>query len=220
MSGTFLLGLLGLALIDSLNPATILTITLILITGPRRPISSALAFVAGAWATVFALGLVILVSAGAAAELVSGGVVWLRRIAFTVAAIALLVAAIRRLRSRPRKGVLLPAWFSPVTALPLGVLMTGADLPNAFPYFIAIGQLISAEVPIAAGVGVLAGYATIYCLPCLVLLTIGSVFRHRVAQRLRAIYDRFSTGTIKKSVPTAIVLALAAVGVGTIAALP
>jgi hypothetical protein len=44
--------------------------------------------------------------------------------------------------------------------------MTGADLPNAFPYFIAIERLINAEVDTITGLAVLAGYAVIYCLPC------------------------------------------------------
>lgn len=220
MTPALLLGIGGLALMDSLNPATTVAITLILITSVRRPALCALAFVGGAFLTVLALGLVIFVSAGAAADIVSGGVGWLRRIAFGIAAIALVRSAYRRLRSRPRRGIALPPWFSPGTAVPLGVVMTGADLPNAFPYFIAIERLIAAGVQIPTGVLVLTAYATIYCLPCLVLLTLGMAFRERVRGRLHSIVTRFSTGTIKKSVPMAVLLVLTAIGVGSIAAYP
>ena len=143
MMGVLIAGIAGLALLDSLNPATIVAITLILLTGPRRPILSAMAFVIGAALTVFTLGAVVFISAGAAADVVSDGIVWLRRLAFGLAAVALFVAAARRLRPRARQAISLPAWFSPATALPLGVVMTGADLPNAFPYFIAIERLIT-----------------------------------------------------------------------------
>jgi hypothetical protein len=102
MMGVLIAGIAGLALLDSLNPATIVAITLILLTRPRRPILSAMAFVIGAALTVFTLGAVVFISAGAAADVVSDGIVWLRRLAFGLAAVALFVAAARRLRPRAR----------------------------------------------------------------------------------------------------------------------
>ena len=89
MSAGLLWVILGLALADSLNPATIVTITLILLTVPRYPVASALSFVLGAFSTVFALGAVIFLGAGAAAETVSGGLVWLLRMVFLIAAVNL-----------------------------------------------------------------------------------------------------------------------------------
>ena len=46
---------------------------------------------------------------------------------------------------------------SPWTALPLGVVVTGDDLPNAFPYFIAIKRLHNARVTAGTAPPVLAG---------------------------------------------------------------
>lgn len=211
---------LGLALADSLNPATIVTITLILLTVPRRPVASALSFVLGAFSTVLVLGAVVFLGAGAAAETVSGGLVWLRRIVFLIAAITLLIAAVRRLKDRQRTGVGLPSWFGVGTALPLGILVTGADLPNAFPYFIAIERMIDADITTGVGLLALAGYALIYCIPCLVLLGLGIAHGDRVRLRLQKVYDRFATGTIKRSIPAALALALLGVGVLTIAVWP
>ncbi|HYP43809.1 MAG TPA: GAP family protein [Propionibacteriaceae bacterium] len=213
MSGALLGTVAGLALLDSLNPATIVTVALILILGARRPVLSALAVAAGAAATVFAFGAVVFLSAGAAADLVQGGIVWLRRLAFGLAAAALFVAAVRRLRARPRRAVALPAWFSPATALPLGIVVTGADLPNAFPYFIAIERLISARVPAGPGLAVLVGYAVVYTLPCLILLVASRLLHERVQPRIKRLFDRFTTGAVRRSVPMA--LGLASLGVVT-----
>ena len=184
-------GIAGLAVLDSFNPATIAGVALILLSPVRRPVAAALAYVLGAYAVVLALGTVVLLSAGAAASAVSGGLVWVRRIAFSLAALALLVAAVRRLRDRWRGAVELPAWFSPWTAGPIGVLVTGADLPNAFPYLVAIERLVAAGVPTGVGVLVLSLYAVVYCLPCLVLLLLGSLHGERVRRRLARGYERF-----------------------------
>lgn len=110
----------------------------------------------------------------------------------------------------------MPLRFSPWTALPFGALLTGADLPNAFPYFIAIERLVDSQVPSGQGLLVLAGYAVIYCLPCLVLLVIGLLARRRTRAFLERITRRLGTGEIARSVPIAIALVLVGVGVGTL----
>lgn len=213
ISSGLLAGIAGLALADSLNPATIVVITLILLTVRHRPGASALTFVLGAMCTVFVLGAVIFLGAGAAADAVSEGLVWLRRTVLLIAAVTLAIAGARRLKSRQRKAIGLPSWFGAWTAAPLGVLVTGADLPNAFPYFIAIERLVDAGAAIPTGLLVLGGYALAYCAPCLILLALGMAHGDKVELRLRKILDRFSRGTIKRSVPiasTLFVLAAAA----------
>lgn len=201
----------GLALADSLNPATIVTVLLILISPMPRPVLTALIFVTAAAATVFGVGAVIYFSSAAAASSLEGGLDWLRRIAFTIAAIALMVAAFKRLSDRPRRAPSLPTWFTPWTALPLGFVVTGADLPNAFPYFIAIERLVSAEVSSAAAMAVLGVYAVIYCLPCLIILGIGVALHERVRPRLDALRRRLGTGTTPRNLWVAGALALLAI---------
>ncbi len=220
MNGGLLAAILGLAVADSFNPVTIVAITLILLTVRRRPVTSALTFVLGAMSTVFVLGAVIFLGAGAAADAVGEGLLWLRRVVFLVAAATLVVAAVRRLRDRERRGVTLPAWFGVGTAFPLGILMTGADLPNAFPYFIAIERMIDAGTATGVGLLVLGGYAVVYCIPCLVLLALGMAHGRAVRSRLQRVVDRFSTGTVRRSVPAATVLLVLAVAVGSIAFWP
>ena len=219
MTAALATGIAGLALLDSLNPATIAGVALILLSPQRRPVLAALAFVLGAYAVVLAMGTVVLVSAGAAASAVSGGLVWIRRVAFAIAALALLVSAARRLRERRRGAVELPAWFSPWTAAPIGVLVTGADLPNAFPYLVAIERLVAAGVATGPGILVLALYAVVYCLPCLVLLVLGTLHGERVRRRLARVYDRIGRErTVPRSLPVAAGLALLAAGAAAVAA--
>jgi hypothetical protein len=183
----------GLATLDSLNPATLVAITLILLSSRRRPLAEAVGFVIGAFATVFLLGLALYIGAEVAASSISGALTWLRRGAFGLAALVMFVSAAKSLRVRHRSAVGLPTWFTPVTASGLGVVMTGADLPNAFPYFIAIERILAAGIATSTAVLVLAVYALVYCLPCLVLLAMGLRRGERVVGALRRLHDRFDT---------------------------
>jgi cytochrome c biogenesis protein CcdA len=215
-----LLTVAGLAAVDSLNPATIGAVLLVLLLPTRKPVASALGFVAGAFLTVVLLGTALFLAADAAADSITGGLVWVRRIAFGLAALGLVAAGLRRLRPRHRRAMELPAWFSPLTAVPLGAVITGVDLPNAFPYFIAIERLVTAEVDTVVGLAVLIGYAAVYCLPCLVLLALGRAHGDRVRGRLQPIYDRFGTARhLPRSIPTALGLTGLA-GVLVVVALP
>jgi hypothetical protein len=211
-----LAGIAGLALLDSLNPATVAAVALVLLLAQHRPVLSAVAVAAGGYLTVLGVGLVLFFSAGAAAEAVNGVVVALRFVAFGLAGFSLIVAGVRRLRDRPRKRVRLPDWFSPATAIGLGAGMTAADLPNAFPYFIAIERLLNANVSGLTGVAVIAGYAAIYCLPCVVLVVIGSVAHDKVRGRLQRLVARFTAGVVKRSVLIAAGSMVAGVGVAAV----
>jgi cytochrome c biogenesis protein CcdA len=186
----------GLAALDSLNPATLVAITLILLSSRRRPLAEAIGFVIGAFTTVLLIGLALYVGAEAAASAIAGALTWLRRGAFGLAALVLFVSAVRSLRARRRATIGLPNWFTPVTAAGLGVMMTGADLPNAFPYFIAIERLLAADITTPTATLVLAAYALIYCLPCLVLLALGLNRGERVIGALRRLHERFGADTV------------------------
>jgi hypothetical protein len=204
VSGALLLAIAGLAALDAFNPATIVAVTLILLAAPRRAGLLALVTVLGAALTVFAAGAALFLGAGAAAGAVDGIVQGIRYAAFAAAGVVLVVAGIRRFRVRPRRAIALPSWFTPWTALPFGVLLTGADLPNAFPYFIAIERLLDADLTAGPGLLILAGYAVIYCLPCLLLLVVGTLARRRTRALLTRVTERFGTGDVSASPPVAV----------------
>jgi hypothetical protein len=190
VTAALLAGVAGLALLDALNPATIAGVALLLLAPMAHPVRAAAGFVAGAYLTVLGLGAVVYVGADAAADAAAGGLVWVRRIAFTMAAVALAVAGLRRLRPRIRPAVTVPGWVNPLSAAALGLVMTGADLPNAFPYFIAVERIVDADVGAARSLAIIAGYALVYCLPCLLLLIAGAARGDRVRRRLGRLYER------------------------------
>jgi hypothetical protein len=208
----------GLAALDSLNPATIAGVTLILLAPLRRPGLTALAYVAGAYVVVLAVGSVLFVGSAELGESVTGAATWVRRGALLLAALVLVVSAAKRLGTRTRSALVLPSWFGPWTAAPLGVVVTGADLPNAFPYLIAIERLNAAGVPIGTGLGVLALYSVVYCLPCLLLLVAGLTWRRHITGRLQPIYERLGGRRVQpRSVPAALGLLLLGLVVAVLA---
>jgi hypothetical protein len=220
VTAALLAGVAGLALLDALNPATIAGVALLLLAPMRHPVRAAAGFVGGAYVTVLVLGAAVYLGADVAAGAAGDGLVWVRRVAFTVAAVALAVAGLRRLRARIRPAVTVPRWVNPLSAALLGVVMTGADLPNAFPYFIAIERIVDAGVGTARSLAIIAGYALIYCLPCLLLLVAGAARGDGVRRRLGTLYERL--GAEKKqprSVPIAAGYLIAAAGVLVIAVL-
>ncbi|GAA3959988.1 hypothetical protein [Actinoplanes auranticolor] len=153
---------------------------LLLLAPMAHPVRAAAGFVAGAYLTVLGLGAIVYIGADAAGN----SLVWVRR----VAAVALAVAGIRRLRARVRPAVTVPGWVNPLTAAQLGLVMTGADLPNAFPYFIAIERIVNADVGTTRALLIIAGVAR----------------GDRVRRRLGTLYERL--GAEKKqprSVPIA-----------------
>lgn len=216
ITSTLLLSIAGLALLDSLNPATIITVTLILLAAPKRAGLIALAAVTGAAATVFAVGAILFASAGAAAGSVDGIILGLRFLAFGAAGVALVISGIRRFRDRERKAIALPAWFSPVTAFPLGILLTAADLPNAFPYFITIERMVSSDVELGAGLLIILAYTLIYCLPCLVLLLVGTLSREATKKWLERLVSKFGTGTVRRSIPIGLLTIVAGLAVASV----
>lgn len=216
MSAELLALIAGLALLDSLNPATIVAVALTLLTAQRRPALTAAAVVVGSALTVATVGAVLFLSAGAVAGAVDGVLVGLRVVAFGAAGTALVIAGVRRLRERPRRPLELPSWFSPATALPFGVIVTAADLPNAFPYFIAIERMLAADTDVTTGLLVIAVYAVIYCVPCLVLLGVGLVSRERTRSWLQTVTRRFTEGVVRRSVLAAVLLMVTGVAVASI----
>jgi cytochrome c biogenesis protein CcdA len=221
VTAALLAGVAGLALLDALNPATIAGVALLLLAPMPHPVRAAAGFVGGALLTVFGMGTLLYIGADTAADAAGNGLIWVRRAAFTLAAIALAVTGLRRLRPRIRPAVTVPRWVNPLSAAALGLLMTGADLPNAFPYFIAIERIVNAGVGTTPALLIIASYAVIYCLPCLLLLIAGATRGDRVRRRLGGLYERL--GAEKKqprSVPIAVGYLAAAVGVLAIAVLP
>ncbi len=194
--------LIGLALLDSVNTSTLFLVMVILLTA-RQPVASGSAYAIGAAVMFFALALALYFGASAAESTIAGAASWIRRGTFALLAIFLFYLAYKRLSDRPRKPFVLPEWFGPLTAVPIGAAATIADLPNAFPLLIAIERLITFEISAAVAAVALAAYTAVYALPTVVLLVVGAVAGDRIRGAMHRITSRFFSGTAKRSLPIA-----------------
>lgn len=161
--------LVGLALLDSVNTSTLFLVMVVLLTA-RRPTAAAVAYAAGAVLAFLGLAVGLYAGAAAAEAVIFDLARWLHRLTFALLAVWLLYLGVKRLRDRPRKPFVLPAWFSPLTAVPVGIAATVADLPNAFPLFLAVERLTSAPLSWQAALAALVGYAMVYALPVAVVV--------------------------------------------------
>jgi hypothetical protein len=191
-------GLTGLALLDSVNAATI-WIVIVILLGARRPAPTGWMFMLGAAASFLAFTLSFYFGLSLAESVLDGFTLWLRRLLFAGLAVALVVMGARRLRTRERKGYALPPWVNAWSALPFGVLATLGDLPNAFPMLLAVERLIDADIPAPTAVVVLVGYTGVYALPSALILAAGLAFNEELRGQLDSMLDSRTSGTAAPS---------------------
>jgi cytochrome c biogenesis protein CcdA len=159
----------GLAVADSLNPATIGQASVLAVG--RRPLRATLSFWAGAFLCYLVLGVVLVLGPGllGAAALVVAAVLWRRRRTL-------------RLGQRLIRG-------DADLAFRLGALVTLADLPTAFPYYGLVTFLATSGLPRATQLAVLLVYTFIYLLPVLAILALRAVSGPRAEARLRGLRE-------------------------------
>ena len=213
MTPIFLVGILGLALLDSLNPATIVTVGLILMLREEKPFSTAISAVLGAFGLVFLSGALLYLTAQWSSSQINGLLGWISTLVFVVAGLWLIWHGIARLRPAARKEIHLPDWVTPGTAWFFGGFFTAADLPNALPYLVAIERLVDAEVG-ASAIWVILGYSLVYCVPCIALLIFFKLNQARVHQLVVALHERFGKGDR----PRSLWMAVALIGLGLLVA--
>ncbi len=198
MTPVFLLGILGLALLDSLNPATILTVGMILVLRERQRFATAISATLGAFGIVFGSGVAIYSAAQWSLDQISGLLHWFNTLVFVGAGLWLIGHGIARLRHAQRRRIHLPDWVSPSTGWFFGGFFTAADLPNAVPYLVAIERLVDVNAGPSA-IWVILGYSVIYCLPCLILLALFGLNQVKMAKFLERMHDRFGHGQRNRS---------------------
>jgi cytochrome c biogenesis protein CcdA len=188
-----LLGLLALALIDSINPSAIV-VTLYLLSGGRVP-AQIVVYVAAIFLTYLTLG--VMMMSGIDALLPSLGTMGSGRLGFIVQGfigLAMLLYALRApttAKSAPRVE---PSASSYGALALVGVTVTTMELPTAVPYFGAIALLTTADLPMAQWLPLLVLYNAIFVLPPVLLLVGHIVFGRRLDARYDDLRERLQAG--------------------------
>ncbi len=171
MDATFVAALVGLALLDALNPFSIAAQAYLL--GTPRPMARSIAFVLGTFATYFAAGLLLVGGANAIVLRVLPQLpAWLiasAEIAFGLASIA--GAAYLR-RGAAQGPAPTPKSLGVGAALLFAVVATASDVPTALPYFAAAGSIASGTASAWAQAGWLALYNVLYVSPMAALIAL------------------------------------------------
>lgn len=190
--------LLGIALVDSLNPSA-LVVTTVLLAG-TDPFRRALAYIAGIAGIAVAYYLVGVAVALGASDVLTAAPEAVQRPAIGFGlegALGLLLVgfAVRKTRRedpRPRvRGASLSAAFL------TGVTITAVESTTALPYIGALTALVRAEVPLGQVLVALVVYNLVFVLPPLLLVAVqavrpgqAAVVVERVRSRLKVLDTR------------------------------
>lgn len=181
------LALVGLAVVDSINPSALVVAAVILTKSrPGRRTSGLLSYVAGVFVSYLALGLLVLAGidgvlglfrdlaasrTALVAQAVAGGL---------LLSYAVLAPATVDARKRRRRDELLHRALRPALLFPYGAYVTTVELVTALPYFAALALLGDAALPVPATIAVLVGYCLVFVGPPLGLLLLYRWRRRRV----------------------------------------
>lgn len=165
-------GLLGIALVDSLNPSALVVTTLLL--AGRDPYRRSLAYIAGIASTYFLVGVAVVLGA---ADLLSSAVEALSwpPVGFGIEALLGLVLVVFGLRRRRQAQIeaspkirgsgLLAAFLT-------GVTVTAVESTTALPYIGALTALVRADVSLGETLVALGVYNLVVVLPPLLLVVL------------------------------------------------
>ena len=188
-----LLGLLALALVDSINPSAIV-VTLYLLSRERVPVQIVV-YVAAIFLTYLTLGSMMML--GIDALLPSLRTTGNSRLGFIVQGViglAMLLYAIRAPTTAKSASRVEPRASTYAALALLGVTVTAMELPTAVPYFGAIALLTTADLPIARWLPLLVLYNAIFVLPPVLLLVGHIVFGRRLDPRYADLRERLQAG--------------------------
>ena len=191
MTGT-LLPLLGLALLDSLNPSA-LAVTIFLLLQGKSYVPRVLAYVSAVFLAYLGIGVVLMLGLGSLWGFVEGPGAYAVQgaVGALLLGYALFAPGKPREKSKPRtpRSLGLPAIFL------LGVTVTVVEFSTAFPYLGAIALLTNADLVAGQWLPILVGYNVIFVLPPLLLMAAYAAFGGRIQGRLQRLRERFEGGS-------------------------
>ena len=188
--------IVGLAVVDSINPSALLATIVLLLRGePARPLVAV--YVAAILVTYFAIGLALTLGLGLTPRaLVESDAAYLAQGVLGAALLAYAVLAPGRGRERgPAAGPRLPTVRRPAAVFALGVGVTILELPTALPYLGAVGAIARADLAVGDWLPLLVTYNLIFVLPPLALLAAHVALGDRAGAQLERLRTRLGGAT-------------------------
>ncbi len=189
MTGTLLLSIVGIGLVDSINPSLFIAQLYLLTT--VRPVPRVLSYIAGGVLAYFIGGVLILTGARAvisdglaqASPTLLYGLQLALGLLFLGFGLWLKTDAPLGEARKPRS---LTLWASFV----LGIVVIGNEVTTALPYFVAIEQIAQAQMALPENLLALVIYNLVFSLPLFAFLLIFVLFR----QQWAGIIERINQG--------------------------
>lgn len=191
MTGT-LVSLVGLALLDSINPSA-LAVTIYLLLGGGSYVSRVMTYLAAVFATYLGIGVLLMLGLGSVWEYVDGPGAYV--VQGIIGALLLGYAVLAPEKPRREERSRTPRSRSPGAIFLLGVTITVVEFSSAFPYLGAIAILTNADLTAVRWLPILVGYNLIFVLPPFLLMALYGAFGTRLRGRL----ERFREGFGKSS---------------------
>jgi cytochrome c biogenesis protein CcdA len=186
--------IVGLAVVDSINPSALLaTIALLLRGRSARPLVAV--YVVAVLATYFAIGLALTLGLGLTPDAVlESDATYLAQGVLGGAMLAYALVAPGGRRRDPAEPRGLPAVRRPAAVFALGAAVTVLELPTALPYLGAVGALTRADLAVAEWLALLGLYNLIFVLPPLALLAGHAALGDRAETVLAGLRTRLGRG--------------------------
>jgi cytochrome c biogenesis protein CcdA len=185
MPETLLLPIIGIAIVDSLNPSLFIA-QFFLLTTPQ-PVARILSYIAGVLVVNFGGGVLILAGARA---LISQFFSSLSLEAMAGLQLALGIGMVvfgLWLKTGGQVEAKKPRSLRPIHTFALGMVVMLNEITTALPYFAAIERIAEARMATAGNLLALGVYNLVFSGPLLVFLGLFIVFRQRFAARIDSI---------------------------------
>jgi cytochrome c biogenesis protein CcdA len=185
MSASLIIAVLGIAVVDSINPSA-LAMTSYLIARPD-PWRDVRAYIAGIFTFYYAVGLVVVFAFGRAIDTIvdklsSPAVPYGIEALIGVAA---LIYALRTPKAGAANGPSAPATLTPWRAFGLGLTITVVESTTAIPYLGALAAISRANAAPVATIALLFAYNVVFIAPPTILALTARYASGNVLDRLR-----------------------------------
>ena len=195
MSTELLLLIGGLALLDTLSPATLGVTVYLLLADKEKLTKRLLVYLLTVAGFYFAVGVLLMLGLGFLLEIISG-IFQNRIVSWTVFIIgAILFIASFYVPTKKKSDLPTPSSKSILSMVALGFTTSLVEVGTAFPYFAAIGIMTTSNLSWMEWSSILAGYNFIMVLPPLLLFFLYLLFDRWMQKPLEKLRVKIANNT-------------------------